>query len=84
MLNLCYVQVHDPTTPPTTVLPTLEPECTESDLRLTNSTVKVIQDSVVYEGNTEVCFQGRFVVVCDEGWDDFDACNHLGCASPIG
>ena len=74
------------TTPPTTVLPTIEPECTESDLRLTNSTVKVIQESVVHEGNIEVCFQGTFVAVCDEGWDDFDAqlsCNHLGYASPL-
>ena len=46
----------------------------------------MMQDSVIYEGNIEVCIDGMFAGVCDEGWDDADAqvaCNLLGFPSPL-
>ena len=56
------------------------------DLRLTNSSVTMMQDSIIHEGNIEICIDGMFAGVCDEGWDDVDAqvaCNLLGFPSPL-
>ena len=48
--------------------------CTEGDLRL-------MSGSTQYEGRVEICFNGKWGAVCDDGFDDNGAkvaCRELG------
>ena len=62
--------------------------CTEFDLRLMNrtSSFTTLGSYYVYEGNVEVCINGTYVAICDEGWDDTEAqlvCNYVGFGEPF-
>ena len=48
--------------------------CTEGEVRLTDSVIE-------QEGRVEVCFNGVWSSICDDGWDKTDAhiiCRQLG------
>ena len=48
--------------------------CTTGEIRLTDGTTQ-------YEGRVEVCVNGVWGTVCDNGWDTTEAyavCHHLG------
>ena len=48
--------------------------CTDGDIRL-------VGGSVDYEGRVEICINGEYGTVCDDGFDDTDAnviCGQLG------
>ena len=76
-----------PPTPP--IISTIPPasECANFDLQLSNTTQSVVVSRITgenefrVEGNIEVCIEGLYYAICDEGWDDSDAqvaCNTLG------
>ncbi len=51
-----------------------ELSCDDGDIRLVDGVIPS-------EGRVEICIDGRFGTVCDDGWDSRDAavvCNQLG------
>ena len=53
---------------------TVDPECNETDIRL-------IDGAEANTGRVEICLNGIWGSVCDNGWDDRDAqvvCRQLG------
>ncbi len=61
-------------TPPT-------PSCADFSLRLANQQASNSSDGrLTIEGHIEICINGSYHAICDEGWDDRDAqvsCNIL-------
>jgi hypothetical protein len=61
-------------TPPT-------PNCSDYSLRLANQQASNSSDGrLTIEGHIEICINGSYFAICDEGWDDRDAqvsCNIL-------
>lgn len=61
-------------TPPT-------PNCSDFSLRLANQFGSTSPDGLVtIQGHVEICIDGSYYAICDEGWDDQDAqvsCNIL-------
>ena len=55
-------------------------------MKLANSVVHVTDSSyLVYEGNVEICINGTYIAICDQGWDDVEAqlvCNAVGYGEP--
>ena len=53
----------------------IEPECDATDIRLVSNRME--QDGVDHnsstEGRVEICLNGVWGTVCDNGWDRFDA-----------
>ena len=59
---------------------------TTSESECTSGEVKLVGGQIASEGRLEVCVDGFWGTVCDEGWDEEDAlvvCRQLGL-SPIG
>ena len=55
-----------------------EPECKTTDIRLVNSRRREVElairgDGSVKEGRVEICINGLWSSVCDNGWDSLDA-----------
>ena len=55
-----------------------EPECKTTDIRLLNSRRREVElairgDGSVKEGRVEICINGLWSSVCDNGWDSLDA-----------
>ena len=55
--------------------------CYDGAVRLGNSTYDYTSSGYMYGGRVEVCYNGTFHPVCDEGWTDDDSvvvCNNVG------
>ena len=53
----------------------------ETSSRCANGDLRLVNGSVSNEGLAEVCFNGRWGAICDNGWDVTDTtvlCNQLG------
>ena len=59
---LCPHTVPTPTTP-----------CYDGQVLLANSTYSYINGNYFYGGRVEVCYNGTYRPVCDDGWTDSDA-----------
>ena len=62
-------------------MPTPTTPCYDGDIRLENSTYSYIDGDYFYGGRVEVCYNGSYYPVCDEGWNYNEAavvCNYLG------
>ena len=60
--------------------------CTEGEVILANYTSDDYQGISFTGGRVEVCVNGTFRPICDQGWDDQDAdvvCNAMGYNRPI-
>ena len=69
-LKLTHITVPTPTT-----------SCYNGEVRLENSTYSYIDGNYFYGGRVEVCYNGTYYPVCDDGWTDSDAaviCNYVG------
>ena len=62
-------------------VPTPTSPCYDGELLLANSTYSYIDGYNFYGGRVEVCYNGTYRPVCDNGWTDNDAavvCNSVG------
>ena len=53
---------------------------TADNANCTTGAVRHVDGNTTYEARVEVCTNGRWGTVCDDGWDDNDAtvvCNQL-------
>ena len=56
-------------------------ECSHGDIRMTNSSVKLDNDTYSLAGGVEVCVNSKWATVCQLQWDGTDAtvaCRQLG------
>ena len=55
----------------------IEPECKATDVRLVDRVGSIrlagSGDSSVTEGRVEICINGEWGTICDNGWDSLDA-----------
>ena len=52
----------------------------ETQVRCGDGEVRLVNGTVPNEGLAEVCFNGRWGAICEDGWDEADAtvfCNQL-------
>ena len=54
-------------------VPTPTTPCYDGQLLLANSTYSYIDGNYFYGGRVEVCYNGTYRPVCDDGWTDNDA-----------
>ena len=55
--------------------------CYDGQLQLANTTYSYINGSYFYGGRVEVCYNGTYSPICDDGWTDEDAavvCYYVG------
>jgi len=56
-------------------------DCSNGDIRMTNSSVQLDNDTYYLAGGVEVCVNSKWATVCQAQWDDDDAtvaCRQLG------
>ncbi|CAI7991477.1 Deleted in malignant brain tumors 1 protein, partial [Geodia barretti] len=62
-------------------VPTSTTPCKDGDTRLEDATYNYTDRGYMYGGRVEVCYNGDYYPVCDEGWTQRDAlvvCNNVG------
>ena len=63
------------------IVPTSTTPCKDGDTRLEDATYNYTDRGYMYGGRVEVCYNGDYYPVCDEGWTQRDAlvvCNNVG------
>ena len=58
--------------------------CYDGDIRLENATYIFVPGGYSYGGRVEICFNGTYHPVCDDGWTYYEAtvaCNNIGYSS---